>query len=309
MKILMIGAGALGGYFGGRLLEIGRDVTFLVRPRRAAQLRANGLVVKSAKGDIHIPNPPRLLANDLAGMAFDLIILSNKAYDLDAAMADFAPAVGPNTAILPLLNGMQHLDTLAARFGALHVLGGRCNIAATLDGDGTMRHLSDFHDIIYGERDGTRSPRIAAIEAVMEGVKFAARASDEIMQEMWEKWVMLATLAASNCLFRGAVGDIIAGGGGDTVLGMLDESISVAERAGHRPRPPAESAVRGNLTRAGSPFGASMMRDMDQGFRVEADHVVGDLIARAGDLPVPTLRLAYAVLKTYAARKAREAKA
>ena len=308
MKVLVVGAGALGGYFGGRLLEIGRDVTFLVRPRRAEQLRANGLVAKSPKGDFRIANPSYLLASELAGKSFDLILLSNKAYNLDAAMNDFSPAVGAGTAILPLLNGMRHLDVMDARFGAAHVLGGRCNIAATLDADGTVRHLSDFHDIIYGERDGTRSPRIAAIEALMTGANYNARASDVILQEMWEKWVMLGTLAASNCLFRGSVGDIIAGGGGEAVMAMLAESIAIATRAGHPPRPPAEAAVRANLSKAGSPFSASMLRDLDQGCRVEADHVVGDLIARAGDLPVPMLRLAYAVLKTYEARKLREAK-
>jgi len=308
MKVLVVGAGALGGYFGGRLLEIGRDVTFLVRPRRAEQLRAHGLVVKSRKGDFHIPNPPRLLANELSGKNFDLILLSNKAYDLDAAMDDFSPAVGASTAILPLLNGMRHLDVMDARFGATHVLGGRCNIAATLGADGTVRHLNEIHDIIYGERDGTRTPRIAAIEALMQGVKFDARASAEILQEMWEKWVMLGTLAASNCLFRGAVGDVIAGGGGAAVMAMLDESIAIATSAGHPPRPAAAAAIRGNLSKAGSPFSASMLRDLEQGFRVESDHVVGDLIARAGELPVPMLRLAYAALKTYEVRKQREAK-
>ena len=308
MKILVLGAGALGGYFGARLLEIGRDVTFLVRPGRAAQLKSDGLVVKSRKGDAHIANPPTIQAGDLAGQKCDVVILSCKAYDLDSALDAIAPAVAGGAAVLPLLNGMRHLDVMDARFGAAAILGGRCNIAATLDANGTVRHLSDFADIIFGERDGSTSPRVLAIADAMTGANYNGRATDVIMQEMWEKWVMLATMAASNCLFRGPVGDILAGGGGGHVLAMLDETIAVAARAGHRPRAKAEEAVRATLTTVGSVFGASMLRDLESGGRVEADHVVGDMIARAGGAPTPMLSLAYAVLKTYEARKAREAK-
>src|SRR5580693_9251203 len=102
MRILVVGAGAIGGYFGGRLIEAGRDVTFLVRPRRAAELASAGLVIKSATGNLTVPSPPTVLADELKGH-FDLILLSCKAYDLDGAMTSFAPAAGPGTAVLPLL--------------------------------------------------------------------------------------------------------------------------------------------------------------------------------------------------------------
>jgi 2-dehydropantoate 2-reductase len=116
MRVLVVGAGAIGGYFGGRLLEAGRDVTFLVRPRRAAELAQTGLVIRSKLGDMNLPAPPTVTSDTLR-QAFDLVILSCKAYDLDDAMTSFAPAVGPETVILPLLNGMRHLDALEARFG------------------------------------------------------------------------------------------------------------------------------------------------------------------------------------------------
>src|ERR1700730_494583 len=135
MRILVVGAGGIGGYFGGRLLEAGRDVTLLVRPRRAAELARTGLSIRSPLGDVHVPAPPTVSAERLAG-AFDLVLLSCKAYDLEGAMDSVAPAVGADTAILPLLNGMRHLDLLEARFGAGKVLGGQCLISTVLDVDG-----------------------------------------------------------------------------------------------------------------------------------------------------------------------------
>jgi 2-dehydropantoate 2-reductase len=116
MRILVVGAGAVGGYFGGRLLEAGRDVTFLVRTRRAGELAEHGLTIRSPLGDFHRPSPPVVSPEALAG-PFDLVLLSCKAYDLDGAMESFARAVGDGTTILPLLNGMRHLDALADRFG------------------------------------------------------------------------------------------------------------------------------------------------------------------------------------------------
>src|SRR6202043_1931860 len=109
MRILVVGAGAIGGYFGGRLLQAGRDVTFLVRPRRAAELAKAGLIVKSPHGDVTLAAPATTLSENIR-RPFDLVLLSCKAYDLEGAMDSFAAAVGPETMILPLLNGMKHLD-------------------------------------------------------------------------------------------------------------------------------------------------------------------------------------------------------
>ena len=162
MRILVVGAGALGGYFGGRLKEAGRDVTFLLRPHRAELLANSGLVVRSPKGDIKIAAPPTVLAENLS-TPFDLILLACKAYDLQGAMDSFAPAVGANTAILPLLNGMKHMDLLAERFGAGAVLGGQCIISATLDGEGRILHLNDLHFLSFGEQNGAKSLRVAAV--------------------------------------------------------------------------------------------------------------------------------------------------
>src|SRR5438034_10175659 len=132
MRILVVGAGAIGGYFGGRMLQAGRNITFLVRPRRAKELASAGLVIKSPNGDVTLRNPPTVQA-DAIRETFDVVLLSCKAFDLDDAIKSFAPAVGPQTAIIPLLNGMRHLDVLDEKFGKDRVLGGLCGIAVTLD--------------------------------------------------------------------------------------------------------------------------------------------------------------------------------
>jgi 2-dehydropantoate 2-reductase len=301
MRVLVVGAGAIGGYFGGRMLQAGRDITFLVRPRRATELAAAGLVIKSPNGDVTLKNPPTVQADRL-NEKFDVILLSCKAFDLDDAIKSFAPAVGPQTAIVPLLNGILHLDVLDRKFGRERVLGGLCAIAVTLNEHREVVHLNPMQSLTFGERDGTMSDRVRAIAEVMASGKFGAVASEHIIQEMWEKWVFLASLAASTCLMRTSVGNILASPGGkDFILGMLDECKAVATAEGYAPRAPFLERTLGMLTTEGSPLTASMFRDIKAGAPVEVDHVIGDLIARgdAGKVPVPRLRTAYTHLKAY----------
>lgn len=301
MRILVVGAGAIGGYFGGRMLEAGRDITFLVRPRRAGELASAGLVIKSPNGDVTLKNPPTIQANKFTEK-FDVVLLSCKAFDLDDAVTSFAPAVGPQTSIIPLLNGMLHLDVLDKKFGRERVLGGLCAIAATLNEAREVVQLHPMQSLNFGERDGKLSERVRAIAEVMANGKTGSVASENIVQEMWEKWVFLASLAASTCLMRTAVGNILAvPGGKDFILGMLDECSAVADAEGHAPSGPFFQRTKGLLTAEGSQMTASMFRDIKAGAAVEADHVIGDLIARgdAAKVPVPKLRIAYTHLKAY----------
>ncbi|MDO9563952.1 MAG: 2-dehydropantoate 2-reductase [Bradyrhizobium sp.] len=301
MRILVVGAGAIGGYFGGRMLEAGCDVTFLVRPRRAAELAGAGLVIRSPNGDVTLKNPPTVQADRLTEK-FDVVLLSCKAFDLDDAITSFAPAVGPQTSIIPLLNGMLHLDVLDRKFGRERVLGGLCAIAATLNEAREVVQLAPMQSLNFGERDGGLSYRVRAIAEVMARGKLGSVASENIVQEMWEKWVFLASLAASTCLMRTAVGNILAvPGGKDFILGMLDECSAVATAEGHAPSGPFFQRTKGLLTTEGSQMTASMFRDIKAGAAVEADHVIGDLIARgdAAKVPVPRLRIAYTHLKAY----------
>ena len=159
MRVLVVGAGAIGGYFGGRMLQAGRDVTFLVRPRRAAELASAGLVIKSPNGDVTLNNPPTVQADKLSDK-FDVVLLSCKAFDLEDAIKSFAPAVGDKTAIVPLLNGMLHLDALDKTFGAQHVLGGLCAIAATLNEKREVVQLQPMQSLAFGERAGGLSDRV-----------------------------------------------------------------------------------------------------------------------------------------------------
>jgi 2-dehydropantoate 2-reductase len=300
MRVLVVGAGAIGGYFGGRLLQAGRDVTFLVRPRRAAELKGNGLIIKS---------PPTILAEDIR-QVFDVVLLSCKAYDLGAAMDSFAGAVGPTTTILPLLNGMRHLDLLEKRFGRSHVLGGQCVIAATRDPHGTIVHLNRSHALTFGELDNEMTQRVRAIADALGNAGFDARLSNHIMQEMWDKWVFLATLAGITCLMRASIGDILASSGGkESILSLLEECRAIAEGEGRDPQADFLERALPALTEAGSSLTASMLRDLEGNAPVEADHIIGDLLRRRRTVTSSEgssmLAAAYTHLKAYETRRAR----
>jgi len=307
MRTLVVGAGAIGGYFGGRLLEINRDVTFLVRPKRAAELAGQGLIIRSPRGDVTFYKPSTLLAENLRE-TFGLVILSCKAYDLEDAITSFAPGVGPDTVILPLLNGIRHLDVLDERFGPDRVLGGQCFIAVALK-DGEIVHLVEAHELSFGERNGELSERVRAIAQFMEGARFNAHASAEILQEMWEKWVFLASLAGGTCLMRANTGDICASPGGtDFILGLLEECRSIGAAEGYPVRETQLRRLRKTLTAAGSTLTASMLRDIERNAAIEADHIVGDLLRRgaaSSQGKLSHLSIAYTHLKAYEARRAR----
>ncbi len=311
MRVLVVGAGAIGGYFGGRLLQAGRDVTFLVRPRRAAELADSGLIIKSPLGDVVRRSPPTILAENVR-QPFDLILLSCKAYDLAPAMDSFAAAVGHETLILPLLNGMRHLDLLDERFGRSRVLGGQCVIAATLDAQRAIVHLNNLHTLSFGQRDGGICDRIRGIERTLARAGFEARLSEHIVQEMWDKWVFLATLAGVTCLMRASIGDIMASPGGrELMLSVLEECRAIAGAGGHAPQEASLEQARTALTAPGSPLTASMLRDVEGNAPVEADHIVGDLLRRR--IPAhedrderSMLAVAYTHLKAYETRRTRE---
>jgi 2-dehydropantoate 2-reductase len=306
MRILVVGAGAIGGYFGGRLIQSGADVTFLVRPRRAGELKRDGLVIRSPHGDATLRDVAFVEASGLRD-AFDVVLLSCKAFDLTDAIASFAPAVGLQTAILPLLNGMRHLDVLDATFGADRVLGGQCQIAVTLDADRRIVQLAPMQSLGFGERDGSNSPRVQAILETFSAAGFGAAASATILHDMWEKWVFLATLAGSTSAMRAPVGAIIAAPGGrDFILGVRDEISAIAAAAGFPPRTAFLERTQAMLTAEGSPLTASMFRDIKAQAPIEADQIIGDLIKRADadNIPVARLRMINTHLKAYEAVRA-----
>jgi len=314
MRILVLGAGAVGGYFGGRLAQKGSDVTFLVRPRRAEALARDGLRLSSRFGDWR--NAVRCVTQERLKPEYDVILLTAKAYDLGAAIDAIAPAMGEGEAergsVLPLLNGIAHMQMLDRRFGRKRVLGGVAYIAATLAPDGEIRHLNDFHRVVYGARADTQRAACDALASELAGVNFEWKQLDAIEQAMWDKWVLLATLAGITCLMRASVGDIVAtGSGARLTLALLEECASVAAAEGF-PTPQGVMAnYRGLLTQAGSAFTASMLRDIESGGMSEGDHILGALLARARDRnqQTPLLEVAATHLEAYAARLRREASA
>ena len=250
MRILVVGAGAIGGYFGGRMLQAGRDVTFLVRPKRASELASAGLVIKSPNGDVTLKNPPTVQADSIKDH-FDVVLLSCKAFDLEDAIKSFAPAVGPKTSIIPMLNGMQHLKILDDRFGAERVLGGLCAIAVTLNEAREVVQLQPMQSLAFGERAGPMSDRVRAIAEAFSAVN-GATASQNVIQDMWEKWVFLCSIAASTSLMRAPVGVIVSSPGGrDFLLGIVDECSAVAKAAGHEPTAAAFQRTKTMLTAGG----------------------------------------------------------
>ena len=308
MRILVLGAGAIGGYYGGRLAESGADVTFLVRPLRAQLLAERGLVVRSPLGDIE-----RRVKTALAGEhrePVDLVLLSCKAYDLASAIEAITPAMGPQSVVLPLLNGINHMAVLTQRFGAARVLGGACGIGVTLNPSGEVVHAAPMEWLTLGELADGRSARCVAIAKALAAAKVNAGISDDIVQAMWEKFVMLASLAAATTLTRANIGEIMAATAGQwLMLESFAECERVASAEGRPPSPAAVERIRKMLTTKGSTFTASMMRDLVAGGATEGEHIIGDLVRRAEKhgLTVPVLRVALANLQVHEGRRAKSA--
>ncbi|CAM3401393.1 2-dehydropantoate 2-reductase [Pseudomonas floridensis] len=310
MRILIVGAGAIGGYFGGRLLEAGRQVTFLVRPGRAEELDRDGLVVRSPLGNFQYPSPPYVLANHLAD-PYDLILLGCKAFDLEAAMATIGPAVGPGTSILSLLNGMAHLDRLTERFGVQVVLGGQCLISVDRDSTGAILHLNEMHQLSFGELSGALTPRILKVAEALADAGFEANLSQHIVQAMWDKWCFIATLAAITSSMRATIGDVLSAGGEGLIAKLLSECATIAKAANY----PLDTKVRQRhlelLTAPGSKLTASMMRDIERGAPTEVEQILDDMLVRRTALGIASgelsmLEIACLHVRAYEARRVRE---
>jgi 2-dehydropantoate 2-reductase len=305
MRLLVIGAGSTGGYFGGRLAQADRDVSFLVRPARAAQLRERGLEIVSPHGDVTL-SPKLTTAAELRD-PFDAVLLTVKGFALQAAMDDLAPAVGSGTVILPVLNGMRHVQVLKDRFGEAAVGGCVCKCATTLDDNGRVVQLTKLQDLAYGEMDGRPTARIQALDAFMTGAGLDARLSSVIEREMWEKWLMLASIGAITCLMRGNIGEVEAASGGrEFIFGVIDEAVAIISAVGVPPSRAAVDTARTQLAQRGSTHTSSMYRDLQKGHHVEADEIIGDLARRGREagIAAPLLAAAYAHLCVYAGRTA-----
>jgi 2-dehydropantoate 2-reductase len=305
MRFLVLGAGGIGGYFGGRLVENGADVTFLVRERRREQLERDGLRIESVYGNTTL-RVSSILAGDLQPR-YDVVLLTCKAYDLESSIDAIAPGLAPGGCVVPFLNGIAHLDALNARFGRERVLGGTAQIGITLTRDGLVKHLNDWRTIIVGEQDGGVSARASAIAAAFPAASVIAQASGDILQEMWEKLVHLATAASMTCLMRANVGEIARTESGAALLTRTFELMAaIATHHGHAPRAAFLEKYRRVFSDRQSGYATSMLRDVEAGHRTEGSHIVGFALekGRAAGLDVTILEIAYTHLQAYDNRRA-----
>lgn len=300
MRILVVGAGATGGYLGIRLAAAGRNVTFLVRERRKAKIRADGLKIRSPLGDASV-TPNLVTAREISSQ-FDLVILAVKAYQLEGALDDMSAAVGPETMILPVLNGMSHMDRISRRFSPQNLLGCSLIAATTIGPDGQIEQLEPRQEFAYGELDSSLSERIKVVDRLMQGAGVGARLSSDIAREMWEKWTFLASLGGLTCLMRGKIGQIASTPAGkDLAREFLGEVVAIIKAVGREPSPGFLSTVGKQLTDEHSALASSMFRDLNDDHPVEVEEIIGDLYRRGVGigLRIPLLQAAYTHLRLY----------
>ncbi len=305
LKILILGAGGTGGYFGGRLHEAGADVTFLVRERRYAQIARDGLRIEAPSASVTL-EVKTALAHEIKG-EFDIIILTCKAYDLDASIAAISLAMHAETCVVPLLNGIAHLDALDQAFGKSRVMGGSCQIAATLTADGIVKSMAPTHSIVWGAREPSQNAIATALGKAFANTIVDWRISENIMLDMWEKIAFLSTLAGITCLMRANVGEVLATVDGKLLMRQYSDcAIKIAQLEGYAPRPEVLARFDSVLNSSGSTLTASMLRDLEAGNDVEADHIVGYMLnkAREHGLDSSIINVAYTHLKAYQNRRA-----
>jgi 2-dehydropantoate 2-reductase len=304
MKILVVGAGAVGGYFGARLAQAGRDVTFLVRPARGEQLQKDGLRILSPHGDATL-KPTTVTTSEIT-TPYDLIFLSVKAQALDQAIidikSDMKPAVGPDTMIYPVLNGMRHMETLSHIFGEQKVLGGVCMVSTELDEQNRIVQMTPMQKLIYGERSGEITYRIRALDEALRDASFDTELSTTITQAMWHKWVMIASLGLVTCLLGGPIGEVNSVPDGEqTALQAVDECAAIGKACGFPYPPPLLEWLHKQATTKDSKLTSSLYRDLQKGAPIEVDTILGDLLdhGHAHHLETPLLQACCVRLRVY----------
>ena len=305
MRMLMVGAGGIGGYFGARLLEKGEDVTFLVREGRKQKIEEQGLRVKSRHGDLHLQ--PALLTKTMQAEPFDLVLLSTKAYQLEQAIEDIRPFVGEQTMILPLLNGIAHIEQLVSAFGEEAVLGGLCFIETTIGEDGSIVQTSPIHQLVYGERGGKRTQRIEQLKTHFDGTQAEFVLSDNIDQDMWHKYMFITAMSGITSLMESPIGPIRKLSSGQSAIQSLLEELEAVMTAIAAPVKTGIAAIQfDKMNSMDDNMKSSMQRDMEKGQGIEADHLQGHLIEKAqqAEIAVPVLETVYTKLKLYEATKA-----
>lgn len=305
LKILVLGAGAIGGFVGGRLAQAGADVSFLVREKRKAQLAERGLKIESRFGNASLPVQAKLQSE--IRPPYDIVLLTCKAYDLPAAIESIRPAMSGSAAVLPLLNGLAHVEQLNELFGPRNVLPGTARIQVTLTPEGIVRQLNDWQTITFGEQNGDVSDRVKQLKALLDASGVEGKISPNVVRDLWWKLVHLATVAGMTCLMRANLGEIVRTAEGSSLLtAFLKANAMIAAYAGH---PPDEAFLKTYLDlfrQRDSTYEASMLRDLEKGAPIEAEHILGFMLRKCREAGLPdTLHLAaYTHAKAYEERRA-----
>lgn len=280
MKTLVVGAGAIGGYFGGRLAAAGCDVTFLVRAARAAVLAQHGLLIVSPQGNAQV-SVRTVTAKDLEA-DYELVFLACKAPALASTIEALAATIRADAIIVPLLNGVLHLEILDSAFGAARVAGGMCHLSAKLGPSGEILHLNPLHQITLGERHTDQAAVIRRAHDMLLRAGVDARHTPEISRMMWEKFVFITALAALTSMMRADMGTILQTRHGSALAAMmLDICRRTAEASGHSLDGHRLQAMAAPMFLTDSPLRASMARDIENGAATEAEHLIGHMAALA----------------------------
>ena len=299
MKILVLGSGGIGGFFGSYLVEAGADVTFLVRSKRKEILSINGLNIVSSLGNLSI-KPKTILSEELKPI-YDVIIVTCKTYDLDQAILDLRPIKGKGI-IIPFLNGINHIEKLDKEFGSLNVMGGVAHISSNVNEQGTIEHFSEFKKLTFGNRNLINDDKIKSFYEICQKTKFDSVLSENINLDLWKKWVFISTVAGATSLFRSSLGEITKHDyGKKVVIDLFHECAEIAKLNGYDFDENEKNLQIKTVTNSGSPIKASMLRDIEKKSLTEHEEIFGDLIVAGNKYNVncPILMSSYIKMKIY----------
>ena len=276
MRVLVLGAGAVGGYFGGRMAEAGMDVTFLVREEKKRKLEKTGLVIKSPKGDLSIK--PNLVTIDKVGGDFDVMLFTNKAYDLDEILQLPFP-VKDGSLIIPLLNGYAHMEQLSKKLENARLFGGIAHIFSTLSEKGEIHHFNDIHSLTFGHLSNADETDGRRFFDACSSANFSIKYSDNIIIDLWHKWVLITTVAGATTLFNATIGEIASTKHGISFITDLhNECINIAKSEKIQVRDDDLAQQRRFLSDKESTWNSSMQRDMVNKSEIESAHIFLELI-------------------------------
>jgi 2-dehydropantoate 2-reductase len=300
MKVLVVGAGAVGGYFGARLYESGVDVTFLVRKNKQLLINESGINVQSVHGNVNIL--PKTITASYPPEAYDVILVSTKSYHFDSAVVDIKRFVGENTVIIPLLNGISHLDILLNAFPNNNVMGGLCFIESTKNGENEIIQTSPAHDLVFGELSGEITDRVRSIRKVFSNTKASIRTSDSIIRDMWVKYFFITCFSGITTLFRSNIGFIREDKDGLEMIKKLIIEIGLIVKKHEVPLPDnIEENQLMKIKEISETMKSSMLRDMEKEADIEGEHIHGYLLNLANKyhIDTPLLKIIYLNLMVY----------